>query len=160
MKCLQVLAASAFGCLIGISPGVIAGSSSLVATAKPIMILASRTFVFSPRNHKWYAYENGRLVKSGVASGGKRGHRTPQGSFRLISKGGSGCRSHKYPPPNGGAWMGYCMHFKALYAIHASDSVPPRYNASHGCIRVKPWAARWLNHNFLHIGDRVVVTSY
>ncbi|MCB1827469.1 MAG: L,D-transpeptidase, partial [Coxiellaceae bacterium] len=36
----------------------------------------------------------------------------------------------------------------------------PNYNASHGCVRVKPNAAKWLRYNFMTIGTRVVVTSY
>lgn len=127
---------------------------------------SGRLFVFSPRKHKWYAYKNGRLVKSGRASGGKsycrdikRSCLTPRGNFRVIRKGSASCRSGTYPKPRGGARMDYCMFFSKYYAIHGSNSVP-NYNASHGCIRVKPHAARWLNKNFLRIGDRVRVTSY
>jgi len=125
-----------------------------------------RKFVFSPRAHKWYAYENGRLVNSGRASGGKgycpdihRSCRTPQGVFRVSHKGPSNCRSTRYPIGKGGARMDYCMFFSKYYAVHGSNDVPG-YNASHGCIRVVPSAARWLNQNFLRAGDTVVVTSY
>lgn len=127
---------------------------------------AEKVFVFSPKKHMWYAYENGQLVNSGAASGGanycadihRRCH-TPTGTFRVWSKGGPNCKSSKYPLPNGGAIMGYCMHFSKYYAIHASNNVP-NYNASHGCIRVKPDAARWLNQNFMNIGTKVIVNSY
>ena len=60
---------------------------------------------------------------------------------------------------SGGAPMPYCMFFSKYYAIHGSPDVPG-YNASHGCIRVKPSAARWLYHNFLKIGSKVIVKSY
>lgn len=128
--------------------------------------IANKVFVFSPQTHMWYAYENGQLVKSGRASGGAnycadihRGCHTPTGTFSVRSKGGPDCKSSRYPLPNGGAVMSYCMHFTKFYAIHASNNVP-NYNASHGCIRVHPDAARWLNHNFMEIGTTVVVKSY
>ncbi len=175
------------GGLVGFLPGVYASNlssfdqSSLTITqsAAPIVLAAAskaksrktinrggRVFVFSPRHKRWYAYRNGHLVRSGKASGGahrcsgKRGTcYTPRGTFRISRKGGSGCRSGRYPRPNGGAWMGYCMFFSKYYAVHASNNVP-NYNASHGCIRVKPAAARWLSKSFLRIGDTVRVTSY
>jgi len=125
-----------------------------------------RTFVFSPRSLTWKAYDNGRLVRSGRASGGKgycpdvrRRCRTPVGHFRVNAKRGAGCKSSKYPLPNGGAKMPYCMFFYRGYAIHGSNNVP-NHNASHGCIRVHPPAAKWLNHNFLRMGTRVIVKPY
>lgn len=126
-----------------------------------------RLFIFSPRKRAWAAYlPNGRLVGYGRASGGAswcrdigRSCRTPRGTYRIYSKGSAGCRSSRYPKPRGGAPMPYCMFFSKYYAIHGSPDVPNR-NASHGCIRVKPRAARWLSHNFITIGTRVVITSY
>lgn len=131
----------------------------------------NRVFIFSPRIHMWAAYDaNGRLVKTGRASGGrgycpdiKRSCRTPRGTFRIISKGSAGCRSSRYPKRrngrHGGAPMPYCMFFSKYYAIHGSPHVPG-YNASHGCIRVPPSAARWLSGNFITRGTTVIVTSY
>lgn len=126
----------------------------------------SRTFVFNPRAHKWYAYSNGVLVASGVAAGGahyckdiKRSCRTPTGVFRVVRKGPADCRSTRYPRPYGGARMDYCMFFTRYYAIHGSQSVPAA-NVSHGCIRVRPEAARWLHAHFMQVGTRVVVMSY
>lgn len=126
-----------------------------------------KVFVFSPRRKSWGAYNaSGRLIRSGRASGGRhycpdvrRACRTPRGSFRIISKGGAGCKSSRYPKPRGGAPMPYCMFFSKHYGVHGSYDVPNR-NASHGCIRVVPSAAKWLHRNFLHIGTKVVVTSY
>lgn len=125
-----------------------------------------KVFIFDPRRHRWYAYRNGRLVASGVAAGGasycrdiKRSCRTPTGTFRIIRKGGANCRSSRYPRPNGGARMDYCMFFSKYYAIHGSSNVPAA-NVSHGCIRVKPSAARWLHRNFLFHGTKVIVRPY
>ena len=106
------------------------------------------------------------MIASGRAAGGagycrdiKRSCRTPVGHFRIIRKGSANCRSGTYPKPNGGARMDYCMFFSKYYAIHGSNNVPAA-NVSHGCIRVKPSAARWLHRNFLHYGTRVIVRSY
>ena len=126
-----------------------------------------RLFIFSPKHNAWAAYlPNGRLLGYGKASGGShwckdigRSCRTPRGSFTVVSRGSAGCRSSRYPRPKGGAPMPYCMFFNKHYAIHGSPNVP-NHNASHGCIRVKPKAAKWLRFNFITIGTKVVVTSY
>lgn len=127
---------------------------------------ASKTFVYNPRSLKWTATHNGKVVRAGRASGGrhycpdvKRACRTPSGSYSVLSKGGPGCKSSRYPVGKGGAPMPHCMFFSKNYAIHGSPDVP-NHNASHGCIRVKPSEARWLNRNFLDIGSKVVVKSY
>lgn len=140
---------------------VLIGGLGLSGTA-----LAYKTFVFSPQQLMWFAYEDGELVNSGPASGGSNycrdlGHRchTPVGVFQVYSKGSAGCRSSKFPMPNGGAPMPYCMFFRGGYAIHGANELP-NYNASHGCIRVSPQAARWLSQNFIEYGTKVVVQPY
>lgn len=135
--------------------------------AKPMMVLASNEFVFNPRSLSWVAINhNGKVVRSGKASGGShyckdihRSCRTPTGTYYVISKGSASCRSSRYPVGKGGAAMPYCMFFSKYYAIHGSYDVP-NYNASHGCIRVQPHDAKWLNHNFIKIGTKVIVKPY
>ena len=131
-----------------------------------LITFSGKTFVFSPRSLTWYAYDNGELINSGPSSGGRsycpdigRSCRTPVGSFRVLSKGSPNCHSTRYPVGRGGAPMPYCMFFTRLYAIHGSYEVPD-YNASHGCIRVHPSAARWLRDEFIDIGTRVIVKPY
>ncbi|KTD22299.1 enhanced entry protein EnhA [Legionella lansingensis] len=132
----------------------------------PYLTLASNTFIFNPRALRWKAVQNGKVIRTGKASGGskycsdiKRSCKTPSGTYRIISKGGAGCRSSRYPLPNGGAKMPYCMFYSKYYAIHGSYDVP-NYNASHGCIRVTPGDALWLHRNFIRIGTKVVVLPY
>jgi lipoprotein-anchoring transpeptidase ErfK/SrfK len=128
---------------------------------------ANNTVVFSPRTLRWQAIDSkGKVVRTGRASGGrsycpdiKRSCRTPSGSYRVISEGGPGCRSSRYPVGKGGAPMPYCMFFSKYYAIHGSPDVPG-YNASHGCVRVPTSDARWLNQNFVSVGTRVIVKPY
>lgn len=127
-----------------------------------------KVFVFDPKATAWAAYDaQGNRVETGSASGGKdfcddigRPCRTVTGTFRVYSKKGEDCTSSIYPiETNGGARMPYCMHFNGGYSIHAAYEVP-NYNASHGCIRVLPQAAQWLNQNFIDVGTTVVVKPY
>lgn len=127
-----------------------------------------KVFVFDPKVSAWAAYDaDGHRVKTGSASGGKdycddigRGCHTVTGTFHVYSKKGADCTSSIYPiETHGGAKMPYCMHFNGGYSIHAAYEVP-NYNASHGCIRVLPSAAKWLNENFINIGTTVIVKPY
>lgn len=127
----------------------------------------NRVFVFDPKIARYAAYdEGGNLVTSGRASGGrnycpdiKRGCRTPAGTYRIQEKRGAGCKSTRFPVGRGGAPMPYCMFFNKNYAVHGSYEVRD-YNASHGCIRISPSEAKWLNQNFLKMGSTVIVKSY
>lgn len=127
-----------------------------------------KVFVFDPKATAWAAYNaQGERVQTGSASGGKdfcedigRPCHTVTGTFKVYSKKGEECRSSIYPvETNGGARMPYCMHFSGGYSIHAAYEVP-NYNASHGCIRVLPSAAKWLNEDFIDIGTTVEVKPY
>lgn len=127
---------------------------------------AENTFVYNPKTLRWKAIKNGKVIKTGKGSAGKhycsdvkRSCRTPAGNYRIIGKRGANCRSSRYPVGKGGAPMPYCMFFSKHYAIHGSPHVP-NYNASHGCVRVKPADARWLHQNFLQVGDKVQIKSY
>ncbi len=127
-----------------------------------------KVFIFDPKAAAWAAYDSkGHLVKTGAASGGKsycedvgRSCKTVTGTYRVYSKKGEDCRSSVYPiETNGGARMPYCMHFYKGYSIHAAYEVP-NYNTSHGCVRVLPSAAKWLNEDFMTVGTTVIVKPY
>jgi hypothetical protein len=127
-----------------------------------------KVFVFDPKATAWAAYDGeGNRIKTGSASGGKdfcedvgRPCRTITGTYKVYSKKGEECTSSLYPiETNGGARMPYCMHFHGGYSIHAAYEVP-NYNASHGCVRVLPSAAKWLNESFMDIGTTVEVKPY
>jgi hypothetical protein len=135
----------------------------------PRMIEATgRTvFIYNPHIMKWGAYdEDGKLVKIGRGSGGRdycpdigHGCKSPSGIFHVYSKAGPYYRSNTFPIGEGGAPMPYAMFFQGGYAIHGSYDVP-NFNASHGCIRVTPYDAQWLNLGFLEQGSLVVVYPY
>lgn len=128
-----------------------------------------KVFIFDPNEDAWAAYDKeGVRVATGSASGGmdscpdapSKSCRTVTGMFRVYDKKGADCTSSEYPKStHGGAKMPYCMHFHNGFAIHAAYEVPG-YNASHGCIRVLPGAAKWLNENFITIGTTVIVNNY
>lgn len=127
-----------------------------------------RHFIFDPKVSAWAAYdETGERLMTGSGSGGKdvcedvgKPCRTITGNFRVYNKRGEDCRSGEYPvDTNGGARMPYCMYFYRGFTIHAAYEVP-HHASSHGCIRVWPSAAKWLNEEFIRIGTKVTVLSY
>lgn len=127
-----------------------------------------KVVIFSPSATAWAAYNSeGIRVKTGRASGGKnycpdvgRGCKTSVGRYKFYSKKGANCTSGKYPiKTGGGAPMPYCMHFNGGFAMHGSYSVPD-HNASHGCVRILPSAAKWLSENFVDVGTDMVVQPY
>ena len=54
-----------------------------------------------------------------------------------------------------GGRLYYPTYFDGLRAIHGWPEVPT-YPASHGCVRVPMWAAKWI-HDRLDLGDRIYV---
>lgn len=131
-----------------------------------------KLFIFDPQLSAWAAYdEKGKRVMTGSASGGmdfckdiNESCRTATGTFHVFNKKGSDCRSNEYPiardgKVSGGAKMPWCMHFHNGFAIHAAYEVP-KYNTSHGCVRVLPGAAKWLNENFIDVGTTVLIRPY
>ncbi len=127
-----------------------------------------KTVLVDPRVHTWGAYENGELVKAGVASAGSdwcpdlgRACHTRVGTFHIYSLGSPDCKSHIFPMPRGGAPMPYCMYFNNGQALHG---VPPNEvgegNFSHGCVRMEVGDAEWLRYNFANIGTKVIIRPY
>lgn len=135
---------------------------------KQVPASGKRQFIFDPKAYAWAAYnENGQRVMTGSASGGKdfcedvgQPCRTVTGRFHVYNKRGMECRSGEYPvETEGGAKMPYCMYFYRGFTIHAAYEVPYG-NTSHGCVRVLPSAAKWLNENFITYGTEVTVLDY
>lgn len=127
-----------------------------------------KLIVVDPHVHAWGAYSsNGELLRSGIATAGKRWCpdidrpcRTAVGSFRIYSLGSFNCVSHKFPvEKGGGAPMPYCMFFNGGQGLHGSYEVVDG-NASHGCVRLHVDDAEWLRFNFANIGTKVIVKSY
>ena len=134
-----------------------------------------KKIVVDPQTHRWAAYdEDGRLVKSGMATAGSsycrdlhRPCRTKVGTFRIESLGDADCKSHKFPVGRGGAPMPYCMYFNGGQALHGSNEVV-NGNISHGCVRLHVKDARWIRFNFAEepnsnnegLGTLVIIKPY
>lgn len=117
--------------------------------------------VVDPRVQAWGAYNtDGSLVRWGPASSGadycrdidEECHTTP-GSFRMFSLGSSDCFSTKFPLPDGGAPMPYCMYFNEGQALHGEPDGLPGHNASHGCVRMYVNDAEWMRYEFVESPD-------
>lgn len=135
-----------------------------------------KVVIVDPVNVAWGAYDaDGTLLRWGPASSGAnfckdidRECRTHAGSFRVYSLGSSDCFSTKFPLPDGGAPMPYCMYFENGQALHGEPNGLPGYNASHGCVRMYVNDAEWLRYDFIegpnssnnYRGTRIIVRDY
>ena len=130
--------------------------------ARSIPPPGEKLLIFDPSVLAFAAYDaDGTLLRWGPAVGGRSGHRTPAGTFRIYRKHGAGYRSGKYPIGCQGrscARMPYAMFFKAGYAFHAGYL--PGVHASQGCVRVFYQDAKWLNQIFAERGAKVVIRPY
>jgi len=138
--------------------------------------LGEKLIIFDPRLHAFGAYDSsGILVRWGPASGGadwckdlNGSCRTTSGHFRIYSMGSSECFSTKFPLPEGGAPMPYCMYFNNGEAFHGSPNGLAGYNASHSCVRLYVNDAEWLRYDFAegpsaynnYRGTKVIINQY
>ena len=119
-----------------------------------------KLLLFDMKKHAFAAYNrHGYQIYWGPISAGKgwcpdvgQPCHTVVGKFKIVRKKGESCISTKFPLPDGGAEMPYCMHFYRGYAIHGSQL--PGFHASHGCIRVFKEDAKWLNKSFVSVGAK------
>ncbi len=135
-----------------------------------------KLLVVDPVVYAWGAYDaQGLLLGWGPVSAGRAFCRdvnepcqTHPGSFRIFSLGSSDCISHKFPLPDGGAPMPYCMYFNNGQALHGEPHGVPGYHASHGCVRLYVSDAEWLRYDFVeppnannnYRGTRVLIGEY
>lgn len=114
-----------------------------------------------------YFYRGRRVVGESTISTGRKGYETPPGYYTVIQKdadhasnlygsyvdeNGTVVRGNvdvrKTPRPRGarfqGAPMHYFLRFRGAYGMHAG--YVPRYQASHGCIRMPRTMARRFYH--------------
>jgi len=127
-----------------------------------------KTIVINMSKQAFGAYDrDGYLLHWGPMSGGKgycpdlgKPCNTPRGTYRTYRKGTRLCESKKFPIPDGGAPMPFCMYFKGGYAMH--QGYLPGYHASHGCVRMFYEDAEWLNKEFLNsnrVGTKVIIRN-
>jgi lipoprotein-anchoring transpeptidase ErfK/SrfK len=80
---------------------------------------------------------NGNVLRTMHVSTGKRGFATPTGKYSILRK-----RRRSWSIPYE-VWLPWASYFVRGIAIHQSRVVPVR-RASHGCVRVTRFDARWL----------------
>jgi hypothetical protein len=135
-----------------------------------------KVIVIDLKQYAWGAYDaNGTLIRWGPATGGKawcddidEACRTQAGTYRIYALGSSDCISSKFPVPDGGAPMPFCMYFNGGQALHGSPGGVLRGNVSHGCVRLFVQDAEWLRYDFVDPpmsdndfqGTKVVVMPY
>jgi hypothetical protein len=119
------------------------------------------------------AYEKGRMEWWGPANGGRKicpedgkpNCFTPVGTFKIVSKKGYGARSSLYPIECSnkkvcGFHMPWMMQFGPNgEGLHGVKWLEGR-NSSHGCVRLTPVDAEWLNKEFVDENTIVKVLPY
>ena len=140
-----------------------------------IQTTGEKLIIVDPKLDAWGAYDAaGTLVRWGPASAGSDWCRdidevchTRTGHFRVFQLGSSSCYSTKFPLPDGGAPMPYCMYFNGGQALHGSYDVAYG-NRSHGCVRIHVSDAKWLRYHFVegpramnhYQGTKVIIRPY
>jgi lipoprotein-anchoring transpeptidase ErfK/SrfK len=110
-----------------------------------------RILVSIPAQRAW-VFRGSELVATTPVSTGKRGHRTPTGTFPILQK-----RVEHYSNIYDNAPMPYMQRLtNGGIALHGGRV--PGYPASHGCIRLPHAFARRL-YNMTRHGTRVTITG-
>ena len=125
---------------------------------KSIDLLGKDFIVISLRERgadgRFYAVDkDGTVWLSGIISSGAKGHRTPEGNFKVYWK----KRYHmstKYPDESGINNMDYSMFFTGGYAMHLGNVQA----MSHGCIHIGERNVRSL-WDWVGNGTTVIVTK-
>ena len=93
--------------------------------------------------------ENGAVVRTLHVSSGARGFETPTGRFSVFRK-----ETNSWSVPYK-VWLPWASYFVGGVAFHESPDVPPQ-PASHGCVRVPRYDAKWL-YDRAPVGTAVTV---
>ncbi|MFB1490020.1 MULTISPECIES: L,D-transpeptidase [unclassified Thiocapsa] len=109
--------------------------------------IGSQSFVYA---------EGDQVVRTGPISSGREGHRTPRGTFSVLSKEKDKVSSRYTNQLGWQAWMPYAIQFYGHYFLH--EGWLPGYPDSAGCVRVGEKDARFLFER-MKIGDLVSVVD-
>lgn len=110
----------------------------------------SRKVIVSLNTQRATLYKDGKAVNNSRVSTGKRGSRTPRGTYVITNK-------HRHHNSSiYGSSMPFFMRLSCGdFGLHYSPSVPS-YPASHGCIRM-PWSKAQQFYGTMQVGDVVVI---
>jgi lipoprotein-anchoring transpeptidase ErfK/SrfK len=95
--------------------------------------------------------EGGKVVRTITVSSGAAATPTPTGSYSVFRK-----EERSWSVPFS-VWLPWASYFVGGIAFHEYADVPP-FPASHGCVRVPRYDARWL-YGVATNGTRVVVVG-
>lgn len=99
---------------------------------------------------RMYVYKHGRLVHKWRVSTGRKGYRTPRGSYRPTRMYKEYYSRKYYNSP-----MPYSIFFRGGYAIHGTGSIKALGRpASHGCVRLHPKNAARLYSLVRRVGSK------
>ncbi len=93
--------------------------------------------------------DGGRVVRTITVSSGAAGTPTPPGSYSVFRK-----EERSWSVPFS-VWLPWASYFVGGIAFHEYPDVPP-YAASHGCVRVPRYDAKWL-YDQTPSGTKVIV---
>jgi lipoprotein-anchoring transpeptidase ErfK/SrfK len=130
---------------------------------------SGKVLLFDPKAYAWGAYDDGVLVRGGIAQGGadvcrdtQQPCRTKPGIYHIFSMGDASCYSREFPVHKGGALMPYCMFFNEGQSFHGTPDqmLTMEANISHGCVHMRIPDAAWLRYDFVQKGTKVVILPY
>jgi lipoprotein-anchoring transpeptidase ErfK/SrfK len=113
--------------------------------AQPKFHLKGRHIEVDLSRQVLYVVDDGVVTYVMHVSTGKPSTPTPPGRYRI---------RYKRPGMNASG-MYYSSYFIVHYAIHGYHDVPS-YNASHGCVRVPMWTAKWI-YGIAKVGMRMMI---
>ena len=116
---------------------------------RPLLASGGKRIEVSLSRQVAFLVQRGVVTRTVAVSSGRRGYRTPRGSFSIYR------RSEMEWSEAYEVWLPWAAFFVRGIAFHSYREVPP-YPASHGCVRVPPPFAREV-YRFARIGTRVVV---
>jgi lipoprotein-anchoring transpeptidase ErfK/SrfK len=93
--------------------------------------------------------ENGAVVRTLHVSSGAPGYETPTGRFSVFRK-----EANSWSVPYK-VWLPWASYFVGGVAFHESPDVPAQA-ASHGCVRVPRYDAKWV-YDHAPVGTAVTV---
>ena len=94
--------------------------------------------------------ENGAVVRTLHVSSGPPGYETPDRPLQRLPQGARNSWSVPYK-----VWLPWASYFVGGVAFHESPDVPAQ-PASHGCVRVPRYDAKWL-YDHAPVGTAVTV---
>lgn len=132
------------------------GDAAAESVSEPTAEQAKRALTIQIGSQSFVYAEGDHVVRTGPISSGREGHRTPLGTFSVLSKEKDKVSSRYTNQLGWQAWMPYSIQFYGHYFLH--EGWLPGYPDSAGCVRVGEKDARFLFEH-MKVGDLVSVVD-